>query len=275
MTTTVRLTEPDGSSCLRCVLLAVTTDEHQRGLMGVTSLGGYDGMAFRYETPSSSDYWMKDTVMPLSIGFYASDGRVVGHLRHGSLRGRSVRRRYGPAEPFTRGGRGRAGPPRRTRLHRHRPTRAARDPVRPASSERAEPELVADRRSSRRGVSTGGRWPPTAPASRPVLASHMAWNHGTASARDTGALDESPAVRRGRVERDRRDLGGPPGRDVGDGTEVADQGVEVESPRRRPGAPVRRTRSRVATTRARAGPATRPSAVLDRAMAVETARSWW
>jgi len=45
--------------------------------MEVTSLGGYDGMVFRYDEPTTGAYWMKDTVMPLSIAFFAGDGQFV------------------------------------------------------------------------------------------------------------------------------------------------------------------------------------------------------
>lgn len=71
---TARLTEPDGSTCVRCLLVARSFDDHRRGLMGATSLGGYDGMAFVYEPPKQTAFWMKDTVMPLSIRFYDLDG---------------------------------------------------------------------------------------------------------------------------------------------------------------------------------------------------------
>ncbi|MEZ5256667.1 MAG: DUF192 domain-containing protein [Ilumatobacteraceae bacterium] len=70
-TITAHLTEPDGSSCTRCLLLADTPALRSQGLMGVTSLGGYDGMAFRYADPVLSRFWMKDTLIPLDIAFYA------------------------------------------------------------------------------------------------------------------------------------------------------------------------------------------------------------
>ncbi len=73
----VRLTEPGGQVCERCLLLAETVEQRRRGLMGVTSLGGYDGMAFRYDAPTSTSFWMRDTVLPLSIGFYDAAGALL------------------------------------------------------------------------------------------------------------------------------------------------------------------------------------------------------
>lgn len=71
------VTLADGSVCELCLWLADTGEERQRGLMEVTDLGGADGMAFVYETPSTSAFWMRNTVMPLSIAFFADDGAFV------------------------------------------------------------------------------------------------------------------------------------------------------------------------------------------------------
>lgn len=76
-TTVVRLTEPDGSTCERCLLVAATREERSLGLMGVTDLGGHDGMIFRYDSPVASAFWMKNTVLPLSIAFYDASGEVL------------------------------------------------------------------------------------------------------------------------------------------------------------------------------------------------------
>ncbi len=73
----VRLTEPDGSTCERCLLVAATREQRALGLMGVTGLGGYDGMVFRFPEPISTSFWMKNTLLPLSIAFYDQAGAVV------------------------------------------------------------------------------------------------------------------------------------------------------------------------------------------------------
>jgi len=74
----VRIVEgPDGEPVVICVLVADTADQRARGLMEVTDLGGYDGMLFRFEAESAGGFWMKDTVLPLSIAYLDADGAVV------------------------------------------------------------------------------------------------------------------------------------------------------------------------------------------------------
>jgi uncharacterized protein len=74
----VRIVEgPDGEPIVLCVLVADTPDQRARGLMEVTDLGGYDGMLFRFETDSDGGFWMKNTVLPLSIAYLDADGAVV------------------------------------------------------------------------------------------------------------------------------------------------------------------------------------------------------
>lgn len=68
---------PDGEPIVICVLVAATPEQRARGLMGVTDLGGYDGMLFRFPTDSDSAFWMKDTLLPLSIAYLDVDGSVV------------------------------------------------------------------------------------------------------------------------------------------------------------------------------------------------------
>ena len=56
--------------------------ERQRGLMGRTSLGADEGMIFLFDDvadgPVTSEFWMKDTLIPLSVAFWGEDGRIVG-----------------------------------------------------------------------------------------------------------------------------------------------------------------------------------------------------
>ena len=62
-----------------CMLLAETEAQHNRGLMQVTdpTLGGYDGMLFRFDADTNDQFYMRNTPMPLSIAFIASNGDVV------------------------------------------------------------------------------------------------------------------------------------------------------------------------------------------------------
>jgi len=48
-----------------------------RGLMGRTQLPEGTGMVFLYPRDVAEAYWMKNTLVPLSIAFVAADGRVV------------------------------------------------------------------------------------------------------------------------------------------------------------------------------------------------------
>jgi len=65
----------DGSRL--AVRVADTPGERETGLMDVMVLPENDGMAFVYDAPSTDTYWMKDTLVPLSIAFVGSDGTVV------------------------------------------------------------------------------------------------------------------------------------------------------------------------------------------------------
>jgi uncharacterized protein len=71
------VTVPSGEVCVLCLWVAKTERQRQRGLMAVTDLGVADGMAFVYDEPSNGQFWMRDTPLPLSIAFFAADGRFV------------------------------------------------------------------------------------------------------------------------------------------------------------------------------------------------------
>jgi uncharacterized membrane protein (UPF0127 family) len=70
-------TAADGTVCELCLWLADDGDLRQRGLMFVTDLAGADGMLFRYPGATTGSFWMKNTVMPLSIAFFDADGRYL------------------------------------------------------------------------------------------------------------------------------------------------------------------------------------------------------
>ena len=73
----IEVVQDDGTTEEFCVWLAETSEQRQRGLMQVTSLGGVDGMLFRFGADHSGSFWMKDTILPLSIAFFAGDGAFV------------------------------------------------------------------------------------------------------------------------------------------------------------------------------------------------------
>ena len=62
------------------VAVADTPALRSQGLMGVTGLGGLDGMLFAWPEDVTSGFWMKDTLIPLDIAFFAADGSLVDLL---------------------------------------------------------------------------------------------------------------------------------------------------------------------------------------------------
>jgi uncharacterized protein len=59
------------------VEVADTQSERARGLMGRRELPDDAGMVFVFPTDSTSAFWMKDTLIPLSIAFYDESGTIV------------------------------------------------------------------------------------------------------------------------------------------------------------------------------------------------------
>ena len=57
--------------------VAQTPDERSIGLMFRKSMGANEGMLFAFEQPATQCFWMKNTLLPLSIAFVAADGTVV------------------------------------------------------------------------------------------------------------------------------------------------------------------------------------------------------
>ncbi|MFW2335059.1 DUF192 domain-containing protein [Ilumatobacter sp.] len=76
-TTQAVVTNADGTTCEICLLLADDSAQRARGLMFVTDVGPADGMAFRYQDPHTGTFWMKNTVLPLSIAFFDPDGSFL------------------------------------------------------------------------------------------------------------------------------------------------------------------------------------------------------
>ena len=57
--------------------VAADPDARARGLMDRTEVPEGTGMVFLYPRDVAEAYWMKNTLVPLSIAFVAADGRVV------------------------------------------------------------------------------------------------------------------------------------------------------------------------------------------------------
>ncbi len=54
--------------------LAMDQATQQKGLMNRESLGENQGMLFLSERPRQQSYWMRNTLIPLDIGFFTEDG---------------------------------------------------------------------------------------------------------------------------------------------------------------------------------------------------------
>jgi uncharacterized membrane protein (UPF0127 family) len=57
--------------------LAVTPEQRQVGLMFRRDMPTHEGMLFVFEQPAPQCFWMRNTLLPLSIAFLADDGTVV------------------------------------------------------------------------------------------------------------------------------------------------------------------------------------------------------
>jgi hypothetical protein len=69
-----------GTDATLFVEIADDTEERRRGLMGVENLPTDQGMAFVFPEPVEGTFWMKDTLIPLSIAFVDASGRVLDVL---------------------------------------------------------------------------------------------------------------------------------------------------------------------------------------------------
>ncbi len=76
---TVVVTMPDGTTREWCVWAAVDAAQRAQGLMGVTDpeLGGRPAMVFEFPSDTTGGFWMKDTLLPLSIAWIDAAGAVV------------------------------------------------------------------------------------------------------------------------------------------------------------------------------------------------------
>jgi hypothetical protein len=62
------------------VSIAETTEARTRGLMGVEELADDSGMVFLELQPVQSGFWMKNTLIPLSIAFWDESGEILAIL---------------------------------------------------------------------------------------------------------------------------------------------------------------------------------------------------
>jgi uncharacterized membrane protein (UPF0127 family) len=57
--------------------VATSPEQRATGLMHRKEMAQHEGMLFVFEQPSVQCFWMKNTLLPLSIAFVADDGTVV------------------------------------------------------------------------------------------------------------------------------------------------------------------------------------------------------
>lgn len=81
------------------VEVADTPEERRMGLMGRENLDPVDGMAFLWDEAVQGSFWMKDTLIPLSIAFWDEQGRILEILDMEPCVSDPCPT-YGPATPF-------------------------------------------------------------------------------------------------------------------------------------------------------------------------------
>jgi uncharacterized protein len=57
--------------------VAATNDQRMTGLMYRREMPQQEGMLFVFDYPSEQCFWMKNTLLPLSVAFVAEDGTIV------------------------------------------------------------------------------------------------------------------------------------------------------------------------------------------------------
>jgi len=61
-----------------CGVHAATSQQQAKGLMGRKDLAGYDAMVFSFPTDTNAKFFMKNTLIPLTVAFFDSGGRFIG-----------------------------------------------------------------------------------------------------------------------------------------------------------------------------------------------------
>jgi uncharacterized membrane protein (UPF0127 family) len=74
---TVTIDASSGEEVTVRVEIADDSAEQAQGLMNRTSLGENRGMLFVFEEEATLSFWMRNTLIPLSVAYIDSEGRIV------------------------------------------------------------------------------------------------------------------------------------------------------------------------------------------------------
>lgn len=74
---TVTVLKSDGRRVLLQAEIATTDTERSKGLMFRKELKDGQGMLFVFDRDQSLSFWMKNTLIPLSVAYIASDGKIL------------------------------------------------------------------------------------------------------------------------------------------------------------------------------------------------------
>jgi uncharacterized protein len=72
--------ETAGGEVELTVEIADSPEEQQVGLMNRKELGANAGMVFVHNTPVESNFWMKNTLIPLSLAVWGEGGKIAAIL---------------------------------------------------------------------------------------------------------------------------------------------------------------------------------------------------
>ena len=74
---TATINASDGEEVEVRVEIADEPDEQAQGLMNRTALGEDRGMLFVFDEEATLSFWMRNTLIPLSVAYIDSEGRIV------------------------------------------------------------------------------------------------------------------------------------------------------------------------------------------------------
>ncbi len=74
---TATINASDGEEVGVRVEIADDSEEQAQGLMNRTSLGEDQGMLFVFDEEATLSFWMRNTLIPLSVAYIDSEGRIV------------------------------------------------------------------------------------------------------------------------------------------------------------------------------------------------------